>query len=207
MSTLYLKARLRNGASSVWRNFEVSDTLSFEALHEVLQILFGYLNREGHEFFSETEKWRFTSDTSLVETAKFLKSKEGKAYLETIDKEKYEVDLSIEVASSKEKIIGFYLTEGKKVTYLYDFSDEWLIDLTCEAVLSGEGKAKLIDGFGSAPYEGVGGLVGYQNLMDILASPEDEAYDEVRLWLYEEGYRRYDKESIEEKLSIWNEKH
>lgn len=205
MRVLYLKASLRNGISSVWRTFEVSEHLSFAQLHEVLQILFGYLNREGYEFFSEGEKWRFTSDESLVGTAKFLKSEAGKAYLESVSKEDFKDDLSIEVASSQDRQIGFYLTEGKKITYLYDFSDEWLIDITCLASLFGETKVKLIDGFGTAVYEGVGGVAGYQDLMDILADVENDAYDEVRLWLYKEGYRRYDKDEVRKQLAIWEE--
>lgn len=203
MRVLYLKASLRNGDSSVWRTFEIAEHFSFQKLHEVLQCLFGYLNREGYEFFSTSERWRFTSDDNLVETAKFLKSKAGEVFLSTIDKEKHEVDISVEVAKASDRQIGFYLTEGKKVTYLYDFADEWLIDLSCEASYSGGAMVRLIDGFGTAPYEGVGGLIGYQNLMEILSDKSNEAYDEVRLWLYEEGYRRYDKEAIIEKLALW----
>ena len=202
MKMIYLKANLLNGGNSIWRTFEVSELISFEALHKILQVLFGYLDKEDYEFFSAAEKWRFTSDKDLIEKAKFLKSEAGKQYLATVDKEKYEVAVDIEIASASDRQIADYFAENKSIMYIYDFVDEWQVELTCLDRFEGSGETVFLDGFGSAPYESVGGLSGYLSIMETLSNPENPDYDELRLWLYEKGYTRFDKDEIREKLKL-----
>lgn len=200
MKMFYMKASLQKVDTSVWRTFEVSENLTFEDLHHILQTLSSYLNREDYEFFSSQKRWRFTSDVSLLGEANFLKSKMGQTYLSNVDIDKYEPILDVEVDSAKSRVLANELSEGESFFYLYDFTDEWLIKLSVLDVFEGKDLVCLIDGFGSAPYEGVGGLVGYEHLMSILSNPNHSDYDELRHFLYEQGYRRFDKEDVALKL-------
>lgn len=206
MKEYYLSATLTNGLGSVWRNFRVSADIDMETLHEILQILFGYQNKEAYEFYLNESKIRLTNDQTTLEQVKFLRSHEGKHYLEQVDQEKHPIDLSVTVAPGKGAPMMFYFAKKEPMHYLYDFTDQWIFKLELLDELEGDGRPVLLDGLGTAPYEACGGVQGYNEVLDIITNPEDPDYEELRKWVNERGYERFDLMNINQKLAQWWEK-
>lgn len=80
--------------------------------------------------------------------------------------------------------IGDVLTEmGSSLTYTYDLGDGWEHRIVMEKRLSGGVDAErpvCLDGQQACPPEDCGGVPGYYDLLEVLRSPEDERYEEMR---------------------------
>jgi len=74
----------------------------------------------------------------------------------------------------------------KKLTYTYDYGDSWEHVITFEKPVARDPKAKYprcIAGARAGPPEDCGGVWGYAELLEILANPKDEQYEERVAWL------------------------
>ncbi len=69
-----------------------------------------------------------------------------------------------------------------KLLYLYDFGDNWEHTIQLEKILDpvpGEQYPVCVDGARACPPEDCGGG-GYAQLLEVLADPDDEEYEEMR---------------------------
>lgn len=76
--------------------------------------------------------------------------------------------------------------QGDKLIYEYDFGDGWEHELKIEKVLpaeKGQRYPACLAGKRACPPEDCGGPWGYQNLIEILANPKHEEYEEMREWV------------------------
>jgi len=78
-----------------------------------------------------------------------------------------------------------YLASNDKFTYLYDYGDDWLHIIEYEGAFpSQEGITYPIclAGKQACPPEDVGGVPGYQHLLEAIMSPEHEDHEELLEW-------------------------
>ncbi|KAA8996155.1 plasmid pRiA4b ORF-3 family protein [Affinibrenneria salicis] len=182
-----LKITLRDVQPAVWRQFVVPAVITLDRLHDVIQIVMGWQDSHLHEF--NLGKQRFT-------------------------------ELPEQEAHGEEEAdfrLGSLVTrKGQRFSYLYDFGDSWLHELTLENSRYDPEDLPLpvlcFDGAGACPPEDCGGAPGYQNLRAILNDPAHEEYQDSVTWVNElfgdEGLEvmmadRFSVEEVNELLMLY----
>ncbi len=96
-----------------------------------------------------------------------------------------------EVLNARREIVIKHLQkENTEFSYIYDFGDNWRhtiklekIDTSASAVIS----PICLGGERKRPQEDVGGVWGYQHMMEVLSTPNDPEQKEFKEWR-SEGY-------------------
>jgi Plasmid pRiA4b ORF-3-like protein len=99
---------------------------------------------------------------------------------------------------------------GGKVTYTYDFGDDWEHGILLETILpAGPGAAypACVEGKGACPPEDCGGAWGYAELKEILADPDHEQHEEMLEWLGLDDAAEFDPaefsvDEVNERLTV-----
>jgi Plasmid pRiA4b ORF-3-like protein len=151
-----VKITLRGSRPPIWRRLEVPSGITLNRLHQSIQAAFGW---------TDSHLWVF--DTPAGEYGN------GGG------------DLGFRSAASA-KLADVAALPGDRIRYTYDFGDDWEHDITVEDVLPAEpGVAypRSTAGRRGCPPEDCGGLCGYQELLEILADPQDEEHAARLEWL------------------------
>lgn len=160
---LQLKITLKGTKPPIWRRVLITDNITFETLHRIIQSSMGWYNCHLYEF-------------SLGFNTSIGIQYEG-FYEDILDARKIKV--------SK------YLNEkGDKIVYSYDFGDNWEHVLTVEdvgPVISSQEYPSCIKGKGNCPPEDCGGVWGFYELLEKINNPKDPEHKEMLEWLGE-GY-------------------
>ena len=95
---------------------------------------------------------------------------------------------------------------GISFAYQYDFGDCWDHEIEVEALLpqdAGRLYPVCIDGEGACPPEDCGGPSGFAEMVEVLADPDHEEHESMRMWAGE-GYdpERFDLAAVNETLSF-----
>ena len=171
-----LKINLQGAKPPIWRRIQVPGDTTLARLHKVSQLCMGWTDSHMHQFLIDRTFYSSPDIDDDMWDAEDTKN-ETKYTLKTLEK----------------KILpGFQ--------YIYDYGDDWLHRIAVEKVLRAEeGKAYplLLAGKRACPPEDIGGIPGFLYLLEVLANPEAENYDEYRDWLDEEyDPARFGKEEI-----------
>ncbi|WP_410667018.1 plasmid pRiA4b ORF-3 family protein [Amycolatopsis sp. cmx-4-68] len=153
MTTLTLKITLADTDPEIWRRVAVPGDFSLADLHELIQDSFGW---------ERSHLWVFNA----ADGAHGLPDPE----------------LGHEDARAK-RVGDVLRNPGDKLNYLYDFGDDWLHEVTLEAIEPGTGPPRCLDGRRAGPPEDCGGVGGYEELLDTLADPSHEDHEETLDWL------------------------
>ncbi len=148
---------------SIWRRIQVPENYSFWDLHVAVQDAMGWLDCHLHAF-------RIAMDGTVYDIG--IPDDEGFSDLETL--------------AGWEVPIKGYFDVGTKCTYEYDFGDGWVHELTLQGIVLAEKGKKVpvcLDGAITCPPEDCGGIPGYYRLLDILAHPDHEEYEDSVSWL------------------------
>ena len=154
--------RLMDVAPPVWRRILVPGFYSFWDLHVAIQDSMGWLDYHLHEFRLK----------SPLDGREVILGIPGYDFDERITLPDYLVPVSD------------YFTESP-VGYLYDFGDDWLHEITLEAVrkdIEGDNGPVCLDGGGACPPEDCGGPPGYEDFLRIIENPADEEHEETLTW-------------------------
>jgi len=94
---------------------------------------------------------------------------------------------------------------GNKMSYIYDFGDNWDHEIVLEKVLKiekGQEYPICIDGKRACPYEDSGGVWGYESKLEITKDPKHACYKEVVEWMNEGDFdpEYFDLEKINKQL-------
>lgn len=82
------------------------------------------------------------------------------------------------------KLSKVFTASKQTFTYIYDFGDDWIHQITVEKIVPDEIKKPVcLAGKGTCPPEDCGGAWGYENLKVILADPNHEEHQEMKEWL------------------------
>lgn len=151
-----LKVSLLGVKPQIWRRLEVPSSTTLAELHHVLQVAFDW---------SESHLWKFGTDAGDV----------GIPGPDWVVRDADRITLS-DVAPGV----------GSKLSYHYDFGDNWRHLITTEAVVLVDREAHLpqcTGGRRAAPPEDCGGPSGYRQLLEALADPSCEDHPRPLDWL------------------------
>jgi pRiA4b ORF-3-like protein len=143
---------------TVWRRIQVPADYTLARLHGVIQAVMDWQDYHLHEF---TVGGRLYGDPDLDEENRVLD--ERTVHLRDLG-----------------------LASGAHFEYAYDFGDNWQHVLEFEDEVSPAAGAVYpvcVGGECSAPPEDVGGVSGYQQLLEALADPSHEEHEAMQEWL------------------------
>ncbi|MDR2140704.1 MAG: plasmid pRiA4b ORF-3 family protein [Deltaproteobacteria bacterium] len=163
---LYLfRIELKEIKPKIWRRFFVPCSISLATLHEVIQLVMGWLNYHLYSF-------------TIF----------GVEYVEP-DPEGFKIRMPKhveEVNLSKVNLNYFQLKKGSTIDYRYDFGDDWMHQLklldTDYKPTNPALKFDCLDGARRCPIEDSGGVYGYYRKLKILADETHEEYEEILAW-------------------------
>jgi hypothetical protein len=149
---------------AVWRRLQVPETFTFERLHYVIQVAFGWQNSHLYEF----SPGGFGTSPTIGITESFGFFDEGAA----------------EKNAAKIKLSKVFTKPGQTFIYIYDFGDSWTHEITLESITKdSSASAQLIAGEGACPPEDCGSTGGYAELKEIMANPKHKEHKEMKEWL------------------------
>jgi hypothetical protein len=174
--SLRLRVEMRGIEPAIWRSLTMPAELTLDCLHEALQIAFGWTNSHLHQF--DVGSVTFGVADPMEE---------------------------ILVVDECAAPLGALAVSGQSFIYRYDLGDCWEHEIRLEAVVELAEAANAIeclDGARSAPPEDSGGTSGYEELLQVLANPKHEEYQEVRSWVGRKfDPERFDRAAINKKLA------
>ena len=158
-SILKLKVTLLGLKPPVWRRLLVPETLTLEVLHEVIQLTMGWYGGHIHQF--EIAGGYF-GDPAMLEG----------------------------VADQARTRLSQLVKDGiRKFKYVYDMGDSWEHSIVVEGhepAVEGAPYPACVAGKRACPPEDCGGVWGYQELLEILATPGHPEREERLEWLNRE---------------------
>lgn len=188
---LILHVALRDIDPPIWRRLRVPDRLTLHQLHRVLQLAFGWLDYHVYEFTPEGP------GTAGGGTRGPRRTGAARVRYAVPDPEWDDGDGAPETRDSREVTLrALALRRGARLTYTYDFGDDWAHDLLVERVVAApapdEALPMVLDGARAAPPEDAGGVSGYERLVAVLADPDDPEHAELKAWAALWGGAPYD---------------
>jgi Plasmid pRiA4b ORF-3-like protein len=173
-----LKVTLEGTSPPVWRRLRVPCQISLADLHLVLQAVMGWENDHLYEF--EVGKRRIGEP-----------SRDGGNRRED---------------ASHIQLRHVAARRGARLTYVYDFGDDWQHELIVEKTACPDaepGKAVCIAGERACPPEDCGGIWGYAELLDALDDPANPHLTERVEWL-QDVHGSFDPEHFElDAINVW----
>ncbi len=162
MSSIFsLKIKLLHLEPVIWRRFAVSGDLKLNELHEVIQIVMGWVGGHLHDF------------------------KIGKQLYECPELDSDFADS--EAADEREvRLSDVVKKTGTRFAYVYDFGDDWQHELLVEDISSPEKGIKYpicLEGERSCPPEDCGGPPGYMDFLEAILNPHHEEHANMLEWI------------------------
>lgn len=156
----------------VWRKVKVNNDLSFDELHLVIQVVFGWENAHMYQFSP--------SGHGSFPTIQFNYD-DGEDFFEFSNKSTFPFGRYYDA----EKIsLKDYFGKAEKVIYIYDFGDDWKHSVVAEKMDDEKIIAPIcLKGKGNTPPEDCGGIWGYYDMVDAVNDPKHPEYKEYREWL------------------------
>ena len=155
-SVLKLKVTLLNIKPPIWRRLLAPETMTLAQLHHAIQNVMGW--RNGHLHLFEIGGNQF-GDPKVLE----------------------------EVKSETRFRLSRLLQDGiNKFTYTYDLGDDWRHGIQVEGIepaAAGTLYPVCVNGKRACPPEDCGGVWGYQELLEILATPDHPERADRLEWL------------------------
>ncbi len=151
-----LTVTLEGADPAIWRRLRVAATTTLNHLHEIIQVAMGWHNYHLHMFEIGTVLYGDLEDVH------------GRT-----------------LGDENSVTLGDVAKAAPEFKYEYDFGDSWGHHIRIVQVVSSIGvmKAELLDGARACPPEDCGGVWGYEHLLEVLANPAAEEFEELRLWV------------------------
>lgn len=179
-SIYQLKVTLKDTKPPIWRRLLVSSNTLLPDLHSIIQASMGWTNSHLHQF---TDGFDFFGPPSEWDG------------MDTIDYRKISLDKML-------------WAPKQKITYEYDFGDDWRHQVLLEKVVEKEPDRfypVCIKGKNACPPEDCGGVWGYAELLEILADPKHEDHEEMKDWIGGElDPKAFDLEEVNKRLQMPN---
>jgi len=171
------KITLRRIKPKIWRRFAVPGDYTLADLHEVIQIVMGWLGGHLHQF---------------IINEKFYNPHEDD-------------DLDLEgIEENTGRLNKLFKDPGAMFEYEYDFGDGWDHELKLMKIYPAKPDTKYpvcLAGERACPPEDCGGPWGYANLLKVISNPDHPEYENMRDWLGDYyDFEKFDIEFINETL-------
>jgi hypothetical protein len=178
---LQFKIELNDITPPIWRRIQVPSEYNFWDLHVAIQDAMGWLDYHLHHFEIKGKGKKKQEDIGIPDFDRF--------------------DDSLEVYPGWEiPVLTRFNDLGIKARYVYDYGDSWTHTVTLEGYLAREEGVQYplcIDGARACPPEDCGGDHGYYRLLDVLANPANDEYEDLRMWAGEDwDPEKFDKTAV-----------
>ena len=176
---LQLKISLRDIIPSIWRRIQIAEEGTFWDLHVAIQDAMGWEDCHPHQFLVKNPK------TGV------------KIYIGIPDEMLDEHPVLPAWDLKLKDYLGANL--NNRLSYLYDFSDNWEHLLEWEGVYPKKSTLRYplcLEGSRACPPENVGGVFGYKHYLDVLSNPNHPGYLEMVGWRGMFESERFDSKSI-----------
>ncbi len=179
-----IRISLKEIKPKIWRRILVPSDLLLSDFHKIIQTTMGWTNSHLHQFI-----------------------KNNTFYTKRMPDDDYWDDLD-NIDYTGMKISDLLKNEKDKIIYVYDFGDSWEHDIVLEKIKPIEDDSIYpicLAGKNNCPPEDCGGVWGYINMLEILAQPDHEEYEEYLEWLggvFDPG--KFDKEQVNKMLKTDN---
>ena len=206
---LQLNISLEGITPKIWRRFLVKENITFQELHDTIQIVMGWDDYHMFEFqindvcISAEEEGHNLAESSfkkLYQSPEFIKMleqtklKNGFASLD-VDKinkilKEQEKNKKTVAYKLKSKISALINSEKQRFNYVYDFGDNWEHTLIVEKILYSADALFIpfcLGGERACPPEDCGSVPGYYELQKIKKNKNNKEYKErIVEWLGED---------------------
>jgi len=162
----------------VSREVVVNETITFHEFHKIIQICMGWENYHMYQFSPSG----YDSYPCME-----LKTPDSESVFSPISRLTKGDALTYD--SSKAKLSDYFSAKGQKLTYIYDFGDDWNHVISLKKIWpDATDHPMLVAGEGKCPPEDCGGVWGYEELLETVSDPKHPEYEDMREWLgMEEG--------------------
>ena len=164
------KVELLEISPAIWRRILVPSDYNFWDLHVAIQDSMGWSDYHLHHF----------------EIRGKSKRKERHIGIPDFDR----LDDLQEVYPGWEIPVFVYFNDlGVEAKYIYDYGDWWEHSVKLEGYIYREKGIKYpicIDGARACPPEDCGGVSGYLNVIEVLSDPENDDYQDMKMWAGED---------------------
>jgi hypothetical protein len=165
--TLQFKVQLSGSEPLIWRQFEVPASYTFWDLHVAIQDAMGWQDCHLHAFRVRNPLTGEAAEIGIPDEDQF----EGEP----------------DFLPGWDVLVADYLSQaGDRAEYEYDFGDGWEHELVLEAVGVRHAKTRYpccLAGARACPPEDCGGMGGYAELLQTIADPAHEEYENTMTWL------------------------
>jgi hypothetical protein len=161
-NAIQIRVSIDDIAPPAWRRLIVPIDWNLEQLHLTIQAAFNWWNYHLHEF--QIGGLRFGDAAAAYEGS---------------------CEDDPKVFEQTDVRLGDFMRTGASFKYLYDFGDSWSHTVELEQWLSFDvapKTAKCVEGARARPPEDVGGILGYERFLEILADPSDPEHRETKQW-------------------------
>ena len=177
----------------IWRGIICPSNIRLSYLSEFLVRTMGWIGYHEHQFTD----------------------KDGAEYLSTSAKEACDEDFApgeIEYYDFNDWTLGDLLKkQGDQMTWTYDLGDNFTHTLTLREVhrymrrngVAPDPEYCITGGENSCPPDDVGGIYGYEHMLEVLQNPDDEEYQEYKDWL-PEGFDPKRFNIHDARLRVWD---
>jgi len=168
-----LKVTLRLENHQVWRRLVVPVNQTFNQLHQIIQTAFGWQDYHLHDFYVYGKA--VTGDHEKIR----------KPIIHLVcDEEAFSYQGQVNMKHEKGVKLSVYIPVCEKLTYNYDFGDDWNHDIEVESMIENYdfNYPVCLEGEGITPPEDVGGEYGYEEFLKILANPAHPEYEHMVEW-------------------------
>lgn len=148
---------LEGATPRVWRTLHIPAGFTLAALHDTLQLAFGWEDSHLHEF-------------TVGKQVYGIPDEEGWDDREVID------DRTVALGELN-------LRKGSKLRYLYDFGDNWEVALKVTRALDDVASAQCVAGERAGPPDDCGGVWGFEELINAFENPSAPESRERLEWV------------------------
>ena len=170
-SALTLNVQLVGSNPKIWRRFVTRNDITLHEFHQLLSIIMGWQNEDGHLYEFELHGLRFSEpDEEDLET------------------------LNIPLNSTRVTLAQIVNSAKDKFSYHYDFGDDWYHEISIVSILPLEKNMiypQCLVGEGACPPENIGGIESYYDMLSDLKKGGEKTA-EIKEWLEECGYKNFD---------------
>ena len=187
LKILKLRIILIDSNPKIWREVLIPIDNTFEDLHYVIQAVMDWGNYHLHEFPMNEKEY-------IGDEPPNPQSRIDRSYT---DERKVELE---ECLNQK----------GATIKYIYDFGDNWRHEIEVVDILKKENSRQYpvcIDGENASPPEDVGGVSGYNRMVEAFSDENHPDYERYKEWLGIEVYnaKRVNMDYINKKIKelVW----
>nr|WP_106781103.1 plasmid pRiA4b ORF-3 family protein [Lysinibacillus timonensis] len=198
---LELKVTLRLENIKVFRRLIVPFNLTFSQLHNVIQIAFGWQDYHLHEFYIFDNK---QSNQTFHHNHPAYNREGSKPLVNLVcDEESFSYGNN-DIPMKMDTTVKLSEYMSAKITYIYDFGDNWIHDIEIERVIDDYqvNFPTCIECEGNTPPEDVGGEIGYEVFLEIINDKNHPEHEKMLSWSKSQLYSDFDIDIVNRRLKL-----